>query len=50
MNAYRQGNPLETIRREKTTFQEVAGVRRCLFFDAIEMMDHCTLLGKEEAE
>ena len=50
MNAYRQGNALETIRREKTAFQEVAGVRRCLFFDAIEMMDHCTLLGKEEAE
>ena len=50
MNVYRQGNPLETIQREKTAFQEVAGVRRCLFFDAIEMMDHCTLLGKEEAE
>lgn len=25
MNTYRQGNALETIRREKTTFQEVAG-------------------------
>ena len=50
MNAYRQGNALETIRREKTAFQEVAGVKRCLFFDAIEMMDHCTLLEKEEAE
>ena len=50
MDAYRQGNALETIRKEKTAFQEVAGVRRCLFFDAIEMMDHCTLLEKEGAE
>lgn len=50
MNAYRQGNALETIRREKTAFQEVAGGRRCLFFDAIEMMDHCTFLEKEESE
>lgn len=44
------GKLLERQQDEKTAFQTIAGVKRCLFFDAIEMIDHCTFLGEEEPE
>lgn len=47
MKIYRQSDALEKIRGEKTAYRTVAGVRRCLFFDAIELIDHCTFLQEE---
>ena len=46
----RDGDMARSVRAEKTAFQTVDGKEHCLFFDAIEMMDHCVLLGKEETE
>lgn len=38
-------------RRESSRepFAEVDGIRRCLFFDAIELIDHCTLFEEGKA-
>lgn len=33
----------------KGPFEEIEGTRRCLFFDAIEMIDHCKFLKEVEA-
>lgn len=32
----------------KEPFEEIGGVRRCLFFDSIELIDHCTFLEEVE--
>ena len=47
---WRAGDMARSVKAEKTAFQTVDGKEHCLFFDAIEMMDHCVLLGKEETE
>ena len=31
---------------EKVAFLEIGGEKRCLFFDAIELIDHCAFFGE----
>lgn len=54
MDIYRQdqraGDMARQVREEKTAFMTIDGAKRCLFFDAIEMIDHCVFFGEEEPE
>ena len=38
----------QNVRLQKEAFADTDGQVRCLFFDALEMMDHCVFLEEEE--